>query len=63
MENQNNSEKPRKRSLTELTLGWLAERMRKAEKIKTQIQNGSYQVDNDKVASAIINKPEQMSSK
>ncbi len=44
-----------KRSLTSLSLEWLAERVRKAEKIKEQILQGSYQVDPDKVASSIAN--------
>lgn len=46
---------PRKRSLTEITLGWLAERMRKAETIKAQLENGKYKIDSDKIANAIAN--------
>lgn len=54
----NNNQQPRKRSLTEITLGWLAERVRKAEKIKAEVAKGSYEIDSKKVASAIINKPD-----
>jgi anti-sigma28 factor (negative regulator of flagellin synthesis) len=53
-----NSEKPRKRSLTEVTLGWLAERLRKTEKIKAELEKGNYKVDTEKVASAILNEPD-----
>ncbi len=52
---ESNIEKPRKRSLTDITLGWLAERLRKAEKIKADIQSGAYQIDSQKIASAILN--------
>ena len=56
MNNTENSEKtPRKRSLTEITLGWLAERIRKAEKIKAEIASGTYKVESAKIASAIVN--------
>lgn len=55
MSQENVNEKPRKRSLTEVTLGWIAERMRKAEKIKADLKSGSYQVDSKKIASAILN--------
>ena len=53
--NSNNSGAPRKRSLTEITLGWIAERMRRAETIKSQLETGSYKVDSTKIASAIAN--------
>jgi anti-sigma28 factor (negative regulator of flagellin synthesis) len=49
-----NSQKPRKRGLTEVTLGWLAERLRKTESIKTKLAEGSYEVDTRKVAKAIV---------
>ena len=54
-ENSSNGAAPRKRSLTEITLGWLAERMRRAETIKSQLQNGDYKVDSNKIANAIAN--------
>jgi anti-sigma28 factor (negative regulator of flagellin synthesis) len=54
-EGQENKQ-PRKRRLTEITLGWLAERLRRAERIKSAVQSGSYHVDTNKVASSIVNK-------
>lgn len=58
MENQeNNDKKPKKRSLTELTLGWIAERLRKTEAIKEAIHNGKYDVDSKRVADSLV-KPE-----
>jgi len=47
---------PKKRSLTSITLGWIAEKLRKAEKIKEEIKSGSYKVDSEKIAASIINK-------
>ena len=47
----------KKRSLTSITLGWIAERVRRAERIKAQVDSGSYQVDTAKVAASIVNKP------
>lgn len=52
------NQQPRKRSLTEITLGWLAERIRKTEKIKADLAKGSYEVSSEKVASAIVNEQE-----
>ena len=51
----NNVAAPRKRSLTEITLGWIAERVRRAETIKSQLESGSYKVDSNKIANAIAN--------
>ncbi len=51
---QNNDQKPtRRRGLTSLTLEWLAEKLRRAERIKGALQEGTYQVDSGKVAKAI----------
>ena len=47
--------KKRKRGLTSITLGWIAERLRKAEKIKEQVNSGSYELDSNKVAASILN--------
>jgi anti-sigma28 factor (negative regulator of flagellin synthesis) len=44
-----------KRSPTLLKLGWLAERLRKAERIKAQVEAGTYHVDSADVAKAILN--------
>lgn len=49
------SKPTRKRSLTDITLGWIADRLRRAEKIKEQVQSGTYKVNNDKVAASILN--------
>lgn len=50
---------PRKRGLTSLTLQWIAERVRKAERIKEEVAQGRYQVKTDKVASALLNEEEK----
>lgn len=51
-------EKPqphRRRGLTSVTLQWLAEKFRRAQNIKTQLNKGTYTVDSDKIAKAILN--------
>jgi len=53
-DNDNNQKPPRKRGLTSMTLQWIAEKFRRAEKIKEELSQGTYQVDSDKVAKAII---------
>ena len=54
---QNTSNKPpRKRGITSVTLGWIAEKLRRAEKIKEEIKSGTYKVDSEKIAAAIVNK-------
>lgn len=45
----------KRRSLTSITLGWIAQRLRKAEKIRSDIESGHYQVDTEKVAAALLN--------
>ena len=52
---ENDIDKPRKRSLTELTLGWIAERLRKSQELKDAIQSGKYEVDSKKVAEKFVN--------
>ena len=46
---------PRRRGLTSVTLQWIAEKLRRAEKIKDELNRGTYQVDTSKVAKAILN--------
>ena len=57
MDEHGNNElpKPRKRSMTSTTLGWIADRMRRAMKIKEELATGTYQIDTEKVAKAIAN--------
>ena len=45
----------RRRGLTSVTLQWLAEKFRRAQTIKDKLQNGTYTVDSDKIAKAILN--------
>ncbi len=44
----------RPRSMTTLKLQWLAERVRKCRQLKEQIEAGSYKVDSQEVAKAIL---------
>ena len=37
-----------------MTLHWIAEKLRRAERIKAELSQGTYQVDSDKVAQAIV---------
>jgi anti-sigma28 factor (negative regulator of flagellin synthesis) len=56
--NDNNSNPPkegRKRGLTSVALQWLADKMRRTERIKEVLQRGTYQVDSSKIAEAILN--------
>jgi anti-sigma28 factor (negative regulator of flagellin synthesis) len=55
-ENNQNEQKPRKRGLTSLTLGWIAEKLRRAEKIREELEKGTYKVNSEKIAEAIVNK-------
>jgi|GEM_PF-1185237 len=43
-----------KRSVTSLTLGWIAERLRRAERVKKEVEDGSYKVNSNAVAQAIV---------
>ena len=54
--NDNEGKTPRKRSLTEITLGWIAEKLRRSEEIKSEIEKGTYKVDTNKVATSIISR-------
>jgi anti-sigma28 factor (negative regulator of flagellin synthesis) len=37
-----------------MALNWVAEKLRRAERIKTELSEGTYQVDSAKVAQAIV---------
>lgn len=50
---------PRPRKATMLKLQWLSERLRKCERIKREIQAGTYHVESDEVAKAILNLREE----
>ena len=52
--NSNKSPSPRKRSLTAMTLTWLAERARKAERVKDAVAKGEYRVDSRDLARSIV---------
>jgi anti-sigma28 factor (negative regulator of flagellin synthesis) len=54
--------KARPRSITSLTLKWMAERVRRAEKIKKQVAKGKYRVNSEEIAAAIINEEMRGSS-
>jgi anti-sigma28 factor (negative regulator of flagellin synthesis) len=53
-----NSEQPKRRprSATSIALGWIAEKLRRSERIKEQLKSGAYSVDSTKIAEAILNK-------
>lgn len=59
-ENGNNQHKPpRKKGLTSLTLEWLAEKFRRTERIKDALSRGTYRVDSNEVAKAMLNSEQQ----
>lgn len=45
---------PKKRSLTSLTLGWIAERVRRAEELKEKVRSGSYNINSSSIAKALV---------
>lgn len=53
-DNNNQPTQGRKRGLTSVALQWIAEKMRRTERIKEELQRGTYQVDSSKVAEAIL---------
>lgn len=56
MESEDNQNPNRevKRSVTSLTLGWIAERLKRAERLKKEVADGSYRVDSAAVAQAMV---------
>jgi len=52
----------RKRGLTSVALQWLADKMRRTERIKEELERGTYQVDSNKIAQAILNGDSQPKS-
>jgi hypothetical protein len=54
MSDTNDQKPPRRKGLTSMTLHWIADKLRRAQQIKEQLSNGTYQVDSDKVAKAIV---------
>ena len=46
--------KTRKRNPTLLKMQWLAERVRKCERIRKQVEAGTYEVDSNNVAKALL---------
>ena len=54
-ETREESPKRRVRKPTLLKLQWLAERVRKCERIKREIAEGRYNVDSESVARALLN--------
>lgn len=52
--NNNRAQEGRKRSLTSVALQWVAEKLRRTERIKEELQRGTYQVDSNKIAQAIL---------
>jgi anti-sigma28 factor (negative regulator of flagellin synthesis) len=54
-EHDNEPKQGRKRGLTSVALQWIADKMRRTERIKEELQRGTYQVDSNKIAEAILN--------
>ena len=46
----------KKRSVTSVALGWLAERLRKTEEIRAKVTSGTYKVNPEKVAQSIVDR-------
>ncbi len=55
MENSGKNNDKRVRSLTQMTLTWLAERLRKQQKVKESVKNGNYQVSSQTIAKSMLN--------
>jgi len=55
MDEMNNQKPPRRKGITSVTLQWVADKLRRAQRIKEELSTGSYQIDSAKVAQAIVN--------
>lgn len=55
MNDTNDQKPPRRKGITSVTLHWIAEKLRRAERIKQELSSGTYRVDSAKVAQAIVN--------
>ena len=53
------NQQPKKRSLTSVTLGWLAEKVRRTERIKQQLESGTYRVESAEIAEAMVTKKDE----
>lgn len=53
-QNQNDQKPPRKRGVTSVMLGWIADRLRRAEDLKHRINSGTYQIDSHKIAESLV---------
>jgi len=53
--NQPEKKPPRRRGITSLSLGWLADQVRRAQRIRQQLEKGTYKVDSEKIAASIVN--------
>jgi hypothetical protein len=52
--NNSNPRQPRRRGLTSMTLQWIADKLRRTDRIKEELSAGTYQVDSAKVAQAMV---------
>jgi anti-sigma28 factor (negative regulator of flagellin synthesis) len=54
----NNSCNKRVRSLTSMTLNWLADRLRKTQSVKKAVVTGEYQISSEKIAKSMLSSSE-----
>lgn len=50
---------PRRRGITSVTLGWIADRLRRTEKIKADLAQGAYSIDSQQLAKALLNQADE----